>query len=257
MIKAAAVKRLMGLAVISTMVPVLAAAQAKLTPTQTAMEFYRALREKRYADGFKLSVYRAAVEELSEADFKELEGEFARTFAAIPEKIESRAEKTDADSAVVFLKFDGIDQPQSVTLIRLNGQWLVGERETLKIVQQQGTAFFFNAKMAVSQDEVADLMNRIIGSELLYAEHKQGACASLEELIKLEALPADVQPGDVSGYRISLTLSSDKKSFVVTAEPSIYGKTGKLSFYGDLSGLRADDLKGRPASAKSPAYQSH
>jgi hypothetical protein len=140
-------------------------------------------------------------------------------------------------------------------MVRVGGQWLVGERETLKIVQQQGAAFFFNAKMAVSQDDVADLMNRIIGSELIYAEHKQGLCASLEELVKLEALPADVQNGDVSGYRISVTLSADKKSFFVTAEPSRYGKSGRLSFYGDLNGLRAEDARGRPASSKSALYQ--
>src|SRR5260370_37024546 len=99
------------MAVILTLSPVIAVAQAKVSPTQTAIEFYRALREKRYADGFRLSVYRGAVEGLSEADFKELEPEFARTFSAIPEKIEARAEKADGDSAVVFLKFDGIDQP--------------------------------------------------------------------------------------------------------------------------------------------------
>jgi len=143
-----------------------------------------------------------------------------------------------------------------VTLTRVNGQWLVGDRETLKSVQTQGTAFFFNAKMAVSQDEVADLVNRIIGSELVYAEHKQGGCASLEELIKLEALPADVQNGDVSGYHIAVILSADKKSFFVTAEPARYGKSGKLSFYGDLNGLRAEDLKGQAASARSPIYQA-
>ena len=230
-------------------------AQTRLTPTQTALEFYRALREKRYADGFRLSVYKGAVDGLSEADFKELEPEFARTFSAIPEKIEPRAEKADGDSAVVFLKFDGIDQPQNVTMIRVGGQWLVGERETLKTVQSQGTAFFFNARMAVSQDEIADVLNRIISSELIYAEHKQGLYASLEELIKLEALPADVQNTDVSGYHLSVTLSADKKSFFVNAEPSRYGRSGKLSFYGDLNGLRAEDLKGSPASAKSPVYQ--
>jgi hypothetical protein len=230
-------------------------AQTRLTPTQTALEFYRALREKRYADGFRLSVYKGAVDGLSEADFKELEPEFARTFSAIPEKIEARAEKADGDSAVVFLKFDGIDQPQNVTMIRVGGQWLVGERETLKTVQSQGTAFFFNARMAVSQDEIADVLNRIISSELIYAEHKQGLYASLEELIKLEALPADVQNTDVSGYHLSVTLSADKKSFFVNAEPSRYGRSGKLSFYGDLNGLRAEDLKGSPASAKSPVYQ--
>src|SRR6516225_2607571 len=137
MIKETAVKRLLGLAMTLTVAPVLASVQAKLTPTQTAMEFYRALREKRYADGFRLSVYRGAIEGLSEADFKELEPEFGRTFAAIPEKIEARAEKADGDSAVVFLKFDGIDQPQSVTLIRINGQWLVGDPDTFKAVQSQ------------------------------------------------------------------------------------------------------------------------
>jgi len=235
--------------------PMIVWAQARPTPTQTAIDFYRALREKRYADGFRLSVYRGAIEGLSEADFKELEPEFARTFAAIPEKIESRAEKIDGDTAMVFLKFDGIEQPQSVTLIRIGAQWLVGERETLKMVQSQGAAFFFNARMAVGHDEVAELLNRIIGSELIYSEHKQGLCASLEELIKLEALPADVQTGDVSGYHISVTLSADKKSFFVTAEPVRYGKSGRLSFYGDANGLRAEDAKGRPASPKSALYQ--
>jgi len=251
------VKRLLFLAVIFEFGLVPCIAQSKLSPTQTAIEFYRALREKRYADGFRLSVYRGAVEGLSEADFKELEGEFARTFAAIPEKIEARAEKADGDSAVVFLKFDGMDQPQSVTLIRIGSQWLIGDRETLKTVQSQGPAFFFNARMTVTHDEVADVMNRIIGSEVIYAQHKQGVCASLEELITLEALPSDVKNGDVSGYHISVTLSSDKKSFFVTGEPSRYGKNGRLSFYGDLNGLRAEDLKGQPASAKSPVYQPH
>jgi len=254
LIKGTAVKHLLLLAMLFG-AGVTVAAQARLTPTQTAVEFYRALREKRYVDGFRLSVYRGAVEGLSEADFKELEGEFARTFAAIPEKIEPQGEKIDGDSAVVFLKFEGIERPQGVTFLWNNGQWIVGERDTLKTVQAQGTAFFFNAKMAVSQDEVADLINRIIGSELVYAEHKQGSCASLDELIRLEALPADVQNGDISGYHIAVTLSADKKSFFVTAEPSRYGKTGKLSFYGDLNGLRAEDLKGRAASARSPMYQ--
>jgi hypothetical protein len=50
-------------------------------------------------------------------------------------------------------------------------------------------------------------------------------------------------------------VSPDEKSFFATASPTAYGKTGKVSFYGDINGVRGEDLKGQPASARSPIYQ--
>jgi hypothetical protein len=35
----------------------------------------------------------------------------------------------------------------------------------------------------------------------------------------------------------------------------VYGKTGNLSFYVDINGLHAEDLKGQPATERSPIYQ--
>jgi hypothetical protein len=58
----------------------------------------------------------------------------------------------------------------------------------------------------------------------------------------------------MSGYRFTFTLSEDQTSFTTTATPIGYGRTGKLSFYADIDGIRAEDNKGKPASGKSPMY---
>jgi hypothetical protein len=52
-----------------------------------------------------------------------------------------------------------------------------------------------------------------------------------------------------------LIVSRDGMSFVAAAVPTSYGKTGKISFYGDINGVRGEDLKGQAATASSPIYQ--
>ena len=50
------------------------------------------------------------------------------------------------------------------------------------------------------------------------------------------------------GYKLEMTLSGDK--YTVTATPTAYGKSGKLSFYTDNSRvIRQGDHGGRPATA--------
>jgi hypothetical protein len=49
-------------------------------------------------------------------------------------------------------------------------------------------------------------------------------------------------------------LNTDKTSFEAGAIPVEYGKTGRLSFYADAEGVRAEDRKGQPATVKSPVY---
>src|SRR5437763_16303176 len=102
-----------------------ALAQKAQSPTAAALNFYRALKEKRYVEGFHHSVYRGAVEGLSAAELQELEPDFARTFALIPDHIEAQGEQINGDNAVVTSKFEGTEQPQTVTLIRAGGEWLV------------------------------------------------------------------------------------------------------------------------------------
>ena len=68
-------------------------------------------------------------------------------------------------------------------------------------------------------------------------------------------VPKDLEDGETSGYKFVLTVSADTKTFVATALPVTYGKTGKNSFYADINGLHGEDLNGQPASSKSPIFQ--
>ena len=224
------------------------------SPSDTVISFYRSLKEKRYVDGFRHSVYRNAVEGLTPAELQDLEPDFARTFAAIPDKIEPSGELITGESATVFLKFGDEEQPQQVVLSRVGSEWLVGDKETLALVNSQGRAFFFNARMLVNEGEAYEMLQRIVGAEILYSR-KFAKNASLQELIRMGGVPKDIEDGEASGYKFALTVSADQKTFFATALPVTYGKTGKVSFYADINGLHGEDLKGKPARARSPIYQ--
>src|ERR1700754_4437263 len=99
-------KRALAFAILLGLFAGFAFAQKGQTPTAAALSFYRALKEKRYVEGFRHSVYRGAVEGLSTAELQELEPDFARTFAQIPDKLEAQGEQVTGDTAVVTLKFD-------------------------------------------------------------------------------------------------------------------------------------------------------
>lgn len=231
-----------------------ALAQKEGTPTHTALTFYQALRQKRYIEGFSKSVYRDAVKGLSAAELSDLEPDFVSTFSEIPEKIEARGEQISGDTATVILKFGAQEALQNVTLVRIKGEWLVGDKESLELVRAQGKNFFFNARMEVNESEVVDTLVRMIGAEFVYQKQFEGQCGGLAELIEHGALSRDLADGQMSGYQFTFNLATDKKSFNVTATPIGYGRTGRLSFYADANGVRAEDAKGKPATEKSPLH---
>ena len=238
---------------VAVAVALAAAQQPGTSPTQTVINFYRALKQKHYVEGFHHSVYRAAVEGLTPAELKDLEPDFAKTFAAIPDKLDPRDEQISGDTAVVKLKFEGVESPQDVGLIRVGGEWLVGDQEALALVRAQGRSFFFNTRILVNETEAVEMLQRVIGAELIYSRKFEGSCASLQELVKLGGVPRDIED-QAGAYKFAFTLAADKKSFSVTATPSTYGRSGRTSFYADLSGIRGADMKGKPASASSPVY---
>jgi len=231
-----------------------ASAQKQLAPKEVSLKFYRALKEKHYIDGFHCSVYRAAVDGLTTNELKELEPEFARTFSSIPENIQVSGEQITGDTAVVTLKFEGMEEPQQVGLVRVNGEWLVGDQETLGIVTAQGKGFFFNTRMIVNEAEAYEMLQRIIGAEIIYSKKFEGKYASLNELIRLGGVPKDLEDSNSGGYVYKLTLAIDQMSFSATATPESHGKTGRISFYADMNGIRGDDLKGKPATPAAPVY---
>jgi len=236
-------------------IPCVQAQKSKAMPSDIVIKFYQALKEKKYVEGFHLSVYRGAIEGLSAAEMKDLEPDFQRTFSAIPDKIEVKGEQITGSTAVVFLKFEGIEKLEQVALIAQGNEWLVGDQEALELVKEQGRDFFFNTRMVVNEAEANEMLQRILNVEFVYASKFEGRNASLAELVKLQGLPKEIEDSESSGYKFNLTLSDDKRSFYIHAVPTIYGKTGRLSFYADIQGIHAEDLKGKPASNKSPMYE--
>jgi hypothetical protein len=228
-------------------------AQGVGTPSDTVVKFYRALKQKRYVEGFHHSIYRGAVEGLSSAELKDLEPDFKKTFSAIPDKIEPQGEEINGDTAVVKLKFEGLANTQDVTLVRVGGEWLVGDPDALAVVRAQGHAFFFNSRILVNEAEIFEMLQRLVGAQTIYAQKYEGRFATLKELIRLDGVPKEIEDED-GGYKFVMTLAKDQKSFSATATPVAYGKSGRISFYVDANGIRGEDLKGGPASPASPVY---
>ncbi|MCA1577638.1 MAG: hypothetical protein LC794_09790 [Acidobacteria bacterium] len=87
---------------------------------------------------------------------------------------------------------------------------------------------------------------RIASAQRQYKEKTGTSYGSIEQLIETEILSKDAV--EAAGYKIDFRLTGD--GFEVTAVPTEYGKTGKLSFFLDKSGVvRGADRGGAAASA--------
>ena len=229
--------------------------QSAATPSQVVKKFYEQMRAKNYVEGFRLSVYRAAIETLSAEEMRDLAPDFERIAAEMPVTVEAQGEQVSGNQATVFIKLPGEPKPQEVTLIRVDGEWRVGDAETNEAVKRQGRAFFFNERMQVHEAEASEWMMEVLGAEMIYFKAKQ-RYASLEELVKLRGISEQLTSGLASGYRFDFKLGADGQGFQLTAVPEAYGRTGKLSFYADQeSPVRAEDRNGQAATAASPSYR--
>jgi hypothetical protein len=168
---------------------------------------------------------------------------------AIPPKVEISGEQISGDIATVFVKVPGSEepsQPEPVSLMRVNGQWIVGDRENQEVVRKAGNRFFFNARIDTHHSEVKAIFQRINLAQLAYSQQHNGLYADMSALIAAGLLPRDLEGTESTGYRFRITLAKDAKSFTVDASPAQYGRTGRLSFFMDQSGIRSSDVGGRP-----------
>lgn len=212
------------------------------------------MRARRYVEGFRLSVYGPAVETLAPEELRELEADFIRIAEGLPDNVETRGEQISGDTATVFVKLPGAQQSQGVALVKIDGHWRVGDKETWQVVRKEGRDFFFNARISISEQEAAEWLAEIFGAETIYFQARAGF-TTLEELIRLGGISKQLANGSESGYRFTLHLEADGRSFTVQAIPAQYGRTGRRSFYLDQTGvIRAEDRKGQPADANSPRY---
>ena len=228
------------------------------TPTETTRAFYTMMREKKYREAFAISIYQPAMEGLSAQELEELRPDFDKMAQAIAEKlpgnVEVNGEQISGDFATVFVKVmdaDGKEKVEPATLIKVANVWVVGDKESLELVKKAGKKFFFEARITAHHNDVQDMMTRISLAQVLYSQSHNGQYGTMAELVAGGMVPKDIEGTDTTGYRFQINRSADGKSWYATAEPVQYGRSGRLSFYLDGSGVRSGDTGGKPLSFKS------
>jgi len=221
-------------------------------------DFYRMMREKKYREAFAISIYRPAIEGLSADEFNDLKPDFDRMAVAvsekIPEKIDITGEQISGDVATVFVKVvdaDGKEKVEPAALIKIDNAWVVGDKESLEQVKKAGKKFFFEARINAHHDDVQEMMTRITLAQVVYSQGHNGQFANTAELIAAGLIPKDLEGVESTGYRFQVVRPADAKSWYATAEPAQYGRTGRLSFYLDASGVRSGDVGGKPLVVKN------
>jgi hypothetical protein len=228
------------------------------TPTETMREFYRLMREKKFREAFGMSIYNPAIEGLSAQEFEDLRPDFEKMAAAVSEKIPATVditgEQISGDVATVFVKVvdaDGKEKIEPASLIKINNSWVVGDQESLRMVQQAGKKFFFDARINAHHSDVQDMLTRISLAQVAYSQGHNGQFGNMAELITAGFIPKDIEGPETTGYRFQVVRSADGKSWYATAEPAQYGRSGRLSFYLDASGVRSGDAGGKPLLVKN------
>lgn len=225
------------------------------SPSDTVREFYKSMREKKFREAFAVSIYKAAIDPLKPQEFDDLRPDFDRMSVAVservPAKLEITGEQINGNDATVFIKVldaEGKEKIEPAMLIKLDGAWILGDRENLELVKKAGRQFFFNARIDAHHNDVQDMLTRISLAQVVYSQQHKGQFGDLAALIAAGLVPKDVEGIESTGYRFRVTLSAGGKSWSASAEPAQYGRTGRLSFYLDPSGVRSGDSGGKPLS---------
>ena len=226
------------------------------SPAGTIRTFYKNLRENRFREAIYLTNLRPAIEGLTDQEIKDLQVDFSDLAEIIPGEIQISGEIITNNKASVMMKLPdgatGKTEVKEFKLAKENGGWLIlmvdknGEEE----VKKQGKNYFFALRIEVHHSEVEKMMDKIYKAQLVYSIQNGGEYAEFAALIEKNLLTENVQNSDSTGYKYNLLLSIDKKQYVVTAEPVVYGKTGKFSYLleaesGKKPVLRQEDKQGK------------
>lgn len=228
------------------------------SPTETMREFYRMMREQKYREAFNISIYRPAIEGLSTQEFDDLKTDFDKMAIAVSEKIPLKVditgEQISGDVATVFVKVvdsEGKERVEPASLIKIDNAWVVGDRENLELVKKAGKKFFFEARISAHHSDVQDMLTRISLAQVVYSQGHNGQFGNTTELIAAGLIPKDLEGIESTGYRFQVIRPTDGKSWYATAEPAEYGRSGRLSFFLDASGVRSGDAGGKPLVVKN------
>jgi hypothetical protein len=221
------------------------------SPSDTVREFYKAMHQKRFRDAFDITIYGPAIDGLKPQEFQDLQPDFEAMANVAPENVEITGEQISGDEATVFMKVPNADNPtkieiEPVNLMRVGGVWIIGDKDNQKVVKKAGSRFFFDARIDTHHNEVISMMQRISVAELIYGQQHSGVFGDLATLIAAGLVPKDLEDTVSTGYRFHVKLGKDGKSYIAGAEPAEYGRTGRLSFFMDQTGVRNGDVKGKP-----------
>ena len=228
-----------------------APAAAQGTPSAVVRAYYTALKESRFRDAMAMTILRPAVEALTAEELKEFQIDFARVSPAVPADFEITGESLAGEEATVFVRTgEGKElKVEPINLIRERGVWLLGDRDSAAEVKRLGKKFFFEKRIEAHEADAEDMLRRIKAAQLAYALQHAGSFGDLNALVRAGYIPQDILGSETTGYRFTVNVSPDAKSFTARAEPERYGRTGRLSFHLDASGVRKKDVGGRPLSA--------
>jgi hypothetical protein len=95
------------------------------------------------------------------------------------------------------------------------------------------------------------MLTRISLAQVAFSQGHNGQFGNMAELIAAGYIPKDIEGLESTGYRFQVIRSADGKSWYATAEPAQYGRSGRLSFYLDASGVRSGDSGGKPLIVKN------
>jgi hypothetical protein len=230
--------------------PQQAPAAAPSTPADVVRAYYNALKESRFRDAMLLTVARPAVEALSPEELKEFQTDFARIAPTVPADVRITGEQLSGEEATVFVMTGTEKEPTviPVNLVRERGAWIIGSREDAEAVKKQGKKLLFEQRIAVHEQDAEDMLRRIQAAQFAYALQNSGSYGDLAALVRAGYVPQDILGTETTGYRFSVQIGPDAKSFTARAEPDRYGRSGRLSFYMDKSGLQKKDVGGKPLS---------
>ncbi|HYX31285.1 MAG TPA: hypothetical protein VE863_22310 [Pyrinomonadaceae bacterium] len=229
-------------------------AQTPRTPTDVVRDFYKAMHDHRFRDAWAMSVYKPAIDGLSADEMEDLRPLFEQQAAGVPDQVQIDDEKITGNTAQVFVRLPPTDSSPQLTskpvdLIKSGSAWIIGTESEEATVKKAGGRYFLDALIDINQDAMTDILKRLIGMEAVFAQANNGAFGEAKALVGAGLMSDDMFDPKKSGYVFHLAVSG--KTYVASAEPAHYNRTGKLSFWMDQTGaIKSADNGGKPLSDK-------
>lgn len=226
--------------------------QAQRGPSDVVRDFYKAMREHRFKDAWAMTIYKSAVDGLSAEEMEDLRPDFEAKAAAVPDQIEITGERIQGNIATVFVKVPVSDSTPQVTsepvnLLNSAGSWIIGTEADQAEVKKKGRRFFLDALIEEHENDIEELLKRLLAVQLVYSSQNKGQLGDLQALIGANLVAKESGDPKAIGYTVKITVTPDGKGYIATAEPTRYGHTGKRSFWMDQTGnIKSADNGGKP-----------